>query len=124
MDETLPESSNSYSIIILPQETKEFTSGEGLIRLTSKGKSASYIFNANAKMFDAGMQTTINLTLNTEDNVDIDLDFSNQTYWVYGVNAPDFPGKENIPSMELWQNEVEDGLWFRYAYEKCILHYS
>ncbi len=111
-------SSNSYSIIILPQETKEFTSGEGLIRLTSKGKSASYIFNANAKMFDAGMQTTINLTLNTEDNVDIDLDFSNQTYWVYGVNAPDFPGKENIPSMELWQNEVEDGLWFRYAYEK------
>lgn len=110
-------SSNSYSIIILPQETHDFTRGEGLIRLTSKGKSASYIFNANAEKFDSGMQTTINLTLNTEDDSNIDLDFSNQTYWVYGVNAPDFPGKENIPSMQPWESEVEDGIWFRYTYE-------
>lgn len=74
-----------------------FCSGEGLIRLTTEGKSASYTFNGNAEKFDAGMQTTLNLTLKTEDS-NVDLEFSNQTYWVYGVTAPDFPGKENIYS--------------------------
>lgn len=112
-------SDDSYSIIVLPQETKEFCSGEGLIRLTSGGKSASYIFNINAERFNAGMQTTINLTLKAEG--DVDLDFSNQTYWVYGITAPIFPGKENIPSMQPWQQEFEDGLWFRYSYENMSI---
>lgn len=108
-------SEDSYSIIVLPQETKEFCSGEGLIRLTSGGKSASYVFNANEERFNAGMQTTINLTLKAEG--DVDLDFSNQTYWVYGITSPVFPGKDNIPSKESWVKEMEDGLWFRYSFE-------
>ena len=110
-------SSNSYSIIVLPQTTKEFTSGEGLIRLTSKGKSASYIFNANAEKFNTGMQTTLNLMLNSEEEGDVDLDFSNQTYWVYGITAPNFPGRANIPSIQPWQQYIDDGIWFRYSYE-------
>lgn len=112
-------SEGSYCIIIIPQETKEFCSGEGLIRLTSGGKSASYVFNANADKFNAGMQTTINLTLKAEG--DVDLDFANQTYWVYGITAPNFPGKENIPSMQPWQQEFDDGLWLRYSYEQSSL---
>ncbi len=42
-------SNESYSLIILPQETQAFCSGEGLIRLTTEGKSASYTFNGNAE---------------------------------------------------------------------------
>lgn len=111
-------SNESYNLIILPQETLAFCSGEGLIRLTTEGKTVSYMFNGNAESFNAGMQTTLNLTLKTEDS-SVDLDFSNQTYWVYGVTAPKFPGKENIPSMEPWQKDFEDGIWFRYTYENA-----
>lgn len=107
---------STYSLIILPQEAKTFTSGEGLVRLTTGGKSASYTFTGNAETFNAGMQTTLNLTLKAEES-NVDLEFSNQTYWVYGITAPKFPGKENIPSMKPWQKEVEDGIWFRYSYE-------
>lgn len=109
-------SEDSYSLIILPQDAKAFTSGEGLVRLTTGGKSASYIFNGNADTFEAGMQTTLNLTLKTEEGGSADLDFSNQTYWVYGVKAPDFPGKENIETYPFSQTEFDDGIWFRYNY--------
>lgn len=64
-------SDSMYSLIILPQDTKAFTSSEGLVRLTTGGKSASYTFNGNAETFNPGMQTTLNLTLKTEEsNVD------------------------------------------------------
>lgn len=56
-------SDSVYSLIILPQDTKAFTSDEGLVRLTTGGKSASYTFNGNAETFNPGMQTTLNLTL-------------------------------------------------------------
>lgn len=112
------EKAGSYSIIILPQEAQTFSSGEGLVRLTTGGKTASYTFNS-AEKFKAGMQTTLNLTLKTEES-NVDLEFSNQTYWVYGVTAPDFPGKENIPSKPVWQQDFEDGLWFRYSYEQSF----
>ena len=52
-------SDSVYSLIILPQDTKAFTSGEGLVRLTTGGKSASYTFNGNAETFNPGMQTTL-----------------------------------------------------------------
>lgn len=110
------EEDGSYSIIVLPQETQPFGSGEGLVRLTAGGETASYAFNATER-FNAGMQTTLNLTLKPSEG-SVDLDFCNQTYWVYGVTAPDFPGKENIPSKPVWQQDFEDGLWFRYSYEQ------
>ena len=109
-------SENSYSLIILPQDAKTFTSGEGLIRLTTAGKSASYTFNGNAETFNAGMQTTLNLTLKTEEGGSADLEFSNQTYWVYGVKAPNFPGKEKIDTYPFSRTEFDDGIWFRYDY--------
>lgn len=105
-----------YSLIILPQDTKAFTSGEGLVRLTTGGKSASYTFNGNAETFNPGMQTTLNLTLKTEES-NVDLEFSNQTYWVYGITVPTFPGKEELFYARPGIKEFEDGLWFRYANE-------
>ena len=109
-------SDSVYSLIILPQDTKAFTSGEGLVRLTTGGKSASYTFNGNAETFNSGMQTTLNLTLKTEES-NVDLEFSNQTYWVYGITVPSFPGKENLFSARPGRKDFEDGLWFRYANE-------
>lgn len=109
-------SDSVYSLIILPQDTKAFTNGEGLVRLTSGGKSASYTFNGNAETFNPGMQTTLNLTLKTEES-NVDLEFSNQTYWVYGITVPPFPGKEKLFSARPGIKEFEDGLWFRYANE-------
>lgn len=109
----------TYSIIIIPQETKVFGNGEGLIRMTSGGKSVSYIFNdSKVKKFDAGMQTTINLTLKTGGGVTVDKDFANRTYWVYGVTGPDFPGRENLIAKQPWEHDVDEGIWFRYSYEK------
>lgn len=109
---------SSYSVIILPQNTEIFSNDEGLIRLTSKGQSTTYKFNANIKKFNAGMQTTINLTLKSEDGGDVDMEFANQTYWVYGVSSPNFPGKEKIPSLPSYQQDgIEEGLWFRYSYD-------
>lgn len=109
-------SKTSYNVIILPQGAKVFSGDEGLIRLTSKGESASYKFNAQAEKFNAGMQTTINLTLKAEDGGGADMEFANQTYWVYGINSPNFPGKENVPSLPPHQqNGIEEGLWFRYS---------
>lgn len=41
-------------------------------------------------------------------------DLAGKTVWVYGVHAPDFPGKENIPSYPPYQTEFPMGAWFRY----------
>ena len=109
-------SDSVYRLIILPQDTKVFTSGEGLLRLTTGGKSALYTFNGNAEAFNPGMQTTFNLTLKAEES-NVDLEFSNQTYWVYGITVPPFPGKENLFSAQPGIKDFEDGLWFRYANE-------
>lgn len=105
--------SASYSIIILPQATEAFRGEEGLLRLTSGGKSVAYKFDSSAERFNEGMQTTLNLTLKKEEGSEADLEFSNQTRWVYGIKSPAFPGKENVPSIPSWQKEVEDGIWFR-----------
>ncbi|MDY3070471.1 MAG: IdeS/Mac family cysteine endopeptidase [Parabacteroides sp.] len=107
---------NNYSIIILPQNTGSYKNGDGLIRLTCKGKTSFYKFNANTDKFNAGMQTTINLVLKTEDGGDVDMEFANQTLWVYGINSPNFPGKESIETKHSWEKYFEDGLWFRYDY--------
>ena len=113
--------SASYSIIILPQATEAFRGEEGLLRLTSGGKSVGYKFDSSAERFNEGMQTTLNLTLKKEEGSEADLEFSNQTRWVYGIKSPAFPGKENVPSIPSWQKEVEDGIWFRYSYENMSI---
>lgn len=59
--------SASYSIIILPQATEAFRGEEGLLRLTSGGKSVAYKFDSSAERFNEGMQTTLNLTLKKEE---------------------------------------------------------
>ncbi len=45
-------------------------------------------------------------------------EFANKTCWVYGVKAPDFPGKENVKSYKVWWTDpYPEGEWMRYDYE-------
>ncbi|WP_299230957.1 IdeS/Mac family cysteine endopeptidase [uncultured Bacteroides sp.] len=108
---------NSYMAIILPQDATSYHSDEGFIKLTSGGKTVHYTLDEGINSFNQGMQTTINLTLKSAETGDVDTEFSNQTRWVYGVNAPDFPGKENVKTYNVGKYDVEEGIWLRYAYE-------
>lgn len=107
----------TYTAIILPQDATPYHDGEGLIKLSIGDKISSYSLDESITAFNQGMQTTINLTLNSSGTGEIDTEFSNQIRWVYGVKAPDFPGKENIKSFNVGRYEFEEGIWFRYAYE-------
>lgn len=109
---------NSFMAIILPQDATPYHSGEGFIRLTSGGKTAYYNLDEKINSFTKGMQTTINLTLKSVGTGEVDTEFSNQTRWVYGVDAPDFPGKENLVTYNVGRYDVDEGIWLRYAYEK------
>lgn len=110
-------SDGAYLAIICPQPATDYKDESGLIRLTGNGKEA--IFKAPERLsdgsvlssFEAGKQTEI--TLNVETGKP---DLANKTLWVYGVNAPDFPGKENIPTFPPYTKVFPAGEWFRYNY--------
>lgn len=112
-------SNESYSLIILPQETQAFCSGEGLIRLTTEGKSASYTFNGNAEKFDAGMQTTLNLTLKTEDS-NVDLEFSNQTYGCTELQLPTFRARKIFTLPDQGSKNSKTGYGSVMLMKRCI----
>lgn len=118
------EDASTYTAIILPQEASPYHNGEGLLRLTSGGKTVTYPLNTDIKDFAPGMQTTLNLTLKQAGGNGVaDLDFSNQTFWVYGITSPPFPGQENIKtySTSTWVTNFKEGEWLRYAYEEIDL---
>lgn len=108
-----------FSLLILPQDAQPFHVEEGLIRLTTKGKTISYKLDSSIKSFEAGKQTTINLTLKS-DGTPVD-EFCNKTWWVYGVKAPSFPGRDNIESYSVNVMDFPEGQWFRIAYEELGL---
>ena len=108
----------TYIAIVLPQDVINNSSKEKFIKLTSGNKSVFYALDSNIKTLSRGMQTNINLTLKSAETGDVDTEFSNQTRWVYGVDAPDFPGKKNIKTYNVGKYDVEEGIWLRYAYEK------
>lgn len=107
----------TYTVIILPQDATPYHSGEGLIKLTIGDKVVSYSLDESISSFERGKQTTINLDLKSSETGDVDMEFCNQIRWVYGVNAPDFPGKENLITYNVGRYDVEEGIWLRYAYE-------
>lgn len=103
--------------VIFPQAAEPYRSGEGLLRITSDDREATYLLPEQINgqpltAFEAGRQTTVRLTVKSEGGGSADL--AGKTVWVYGVHAPDFPGKENIPSYPPYQTEFPMGAWFRY----------
>lgn len=113
----LKQDNSTYTVLVLPQDAASYSSGEGLLQLKSNGKVVSYPLDAKISSFKSGMQTTLNLTLKDAETGNVDIEFANQTRWVYGVHSPNFPGRENIPSKPSWEKEFQDGLWFRYSYD-------
>lgn len=115
----------TYAAIIIPQDASPYQTGNGLIRLTTNGKSFTYKLNMDIQSFTSGMQTNLNLTLkqtsDDEGSGEVDLDFCNQKLWVYGINSPVFPGKENITYYPVWQETFDDGIWMGWDYESIGL---
>lgn len=108
-------SDGSYLAIIYPQSVSPYRTEEGLLRFNKEGTEVYYKipedFSDGEELsnFEAGKQTAINLSIQASNP-----DLANRTMWVYGVNAPDFPGKENIPSYASYVEDFPPGEWFRY----------
>lgn len=108
----------SYMAIIIPQPAEPYRDGDGLVKVSAGGKD--YIYQAPSATqegadllyFESGKQTTVNLVFK-EGNPDL----SGKCLWVNGVDAPDFPGVDNIPTYQPYQvYGLPDGEWFRYSY--------
>lgn len=55
----------------------------------------------------------LSLIKNIRTNSDM---FANKTFWVYGVDAPDFPGIEKATTCPIWTSTFPEGEWIRYDY--------
>ncbi len=108
-------SDGSYEVVIYPQEVAPYRSEEGLLSLHKADKDV--VFKAPNSLsdgsilsdFEAGKQTSIDLSIHAANP-----DLANRTLWVYGVHAPDFPGKENIRTYPPYTQTFPPGEWFRY----------
>lgn len=111
----LKKSEKHYRSLIYPQEADPYREAEGLIKIVGNGKES--IVKAPDRLadgeelsrFESGKQTRI--TLNMKQETD---DLSNKVLWVYGVDAPAFPGKEQIVVVNPGSERFPVGEWFRY----------
>lgn len=125
--EPRPNGAGTFEAVIFPQETAPYQSGDGLLKITSGEREIVYLVPETIEgtpftEFEAGKQTTIRLSVKEEPS-----DLANKTLWVYGVNAPDFPGKENVPIYPSYQETFPMGEWFRnsgQSYENQYLTWS
>lgn len=106
----------NFSAVIIPQSALPYRDNDGLLQIAAEGKTA--FFNAPEKteenndltFFKSGKQISINLTLKPGNP-----ELAGKTLWVYGLNVPDFPGKENLPTYKLGQKYgLPQGQWIRY----------
>ena len=106
----------NFSAVIIPQSALPYRDNDGLLQIAAEGKTA--YFNAPEKteenndltFFESGKQISINLTLRPGNP-----ELAGKTLWVYGLNVPDFPGKENLPVYRLGKKYgLPEGQWLRY----------
>lgn len=106
----------NFSAVIIPQSAIPYRGDDGLLQIVAEGKTA--YFNAPEKteennkltFFEPGKQISINLTLRPGDS-----ELAGKTLWVYGLNVPDFPGKENLTTYRLGKKYgLPQGQWLRY----------
>lgn len=124
------QSDGSFMALVLPQSAEPYRSGEGLLKIVNGDKSVAFMAPSQTTegnsltTFASGMQTTLRLTITESGTVEPDPDPSeptnpdvaNQTLWTYGVHAPAFPGKENIPTYAPGVMQAPAGAWFRWNY--------
>lgn len=125
-------SDGSYEAVVFPQSATPYQSGEGLLQIVNGDKQASFMAptqtaeGQSLATLEAGKQTTVRLTITesgtteptdpSEPSEPVNPDVANKTLWVYGVHAPDFPGKANIPTYNHFQTQFPAGQWFRWNY--------
>lgn len=123
-------SDGSYEAVVFPQSATPYQSGEGLLQIVNGDKQASFMAPTQTSegqslaTLAAGQQTTFRLTITesgtteptdpSEPSEPVNPDVANKTLWIYGVHAPDFPGKENIPTYPIFQTQFPAGQWFRW----------
>lgn len=114
----------SFTALIWPQPTAPYRDGEeAWLEITADGRTIRYeapaTFDGKAfEAFEPGKQTSLRLDIRAEEPAP---ELAGTIRWVYGVHAPDFPGKENIPSYPPYVSEFPAGAWFRYdmTYEEA-----
>ncbi len=106
----------SFEAVIFPQEADIYRDAEGLLKVTDETREATFKAPESSggealTEFRAGRQLTIRLTVKPGGDPDIQ-DLAGKQMWVYGLNVPDFPGEDNLPSYGLYA-KVPAGIWFR-----------
>ncbi len=102
----------SYEAVIFPQDADPYRDGEGLLKIPTPEGEKTYrlpetLDGKPLERFEAGKQLTLTLTLK-QGNPDL----ANKTLWVYGLDIPEFPGEEKLPTYKLY-DKVPAGIWFR-----------
>lgn len=110
--------SGSYLAIIIPQSAEPYRDGDGLVKVSAGGKDYTYMApattqeGAGLEYFETGKKTTVNLTFK-EGNPDL----AGKCLWVKGLDVPDFPGDDKIPTRQPYEvYGLPSGEWFRYSY--------
>lgn len=114
-------SDGSYEVVIFPQAVDSYRDEEGLMKIPTTAREIVYkapeqLNGQPLTQFEAGKQLTIRLTVKEETPEPGTPELANKTLWVYGLNVPDFPGDENIPTYTIYQT-VPDGIWFRLNFD-------
>lgn len=114
-------SDGSYEVVIFPQAVDSYRDEEGLMKIPTTAREIVYkapeqLNGQPLTQFEAGKQLTIRLTVKEETLEPGTPELANKTLWVYGLNVPDFPGDENIPTYTIYQT-VPDGIWFRLNFD-------
>ncbi len=105
----------NYEALVFPQSAEPYREEEGLLKITRESKESRFKapeLNSEGETFaafESGKETSIHLSIKAGHE-----DLANRTLWVYGVDAPDFPGKENIPSYPPYVSTFPEGAWFRW----------
>ncbi len=92
----------NFAAVIIPQSAIPYKDDDGLLQIVAEGKTTYFKApekteeNNDLTFFESGKQISINLTLRPGDP-----ELAGKTLWVYGLNVPDFPGKENLPTYKL-----------------------
>lgn len=131
-------SDGSYEAVVFPQSATPYQSGEGLLQIVNGDKQASFMAPTQTSegqslaTLAAGQQTTFRLTITesgtteptdpSEPSEPVNPDVANKTLWIYGVHAPDFPGKENILTYRDGQPYLP-GQWYRENYTSDEVQY-
>lgn len=113
-----------FTALLFPQELEPYTSGEGLVRIKSGGKTVTYKAPnkvGESSSLESGKMTKLNLRLAESgiepDPGESDFEFANKTYWIYGVKNQDYSRNDetSVPTVSPVVDAFPTGTWFRAA---------